>query len=99
MTSADDADTAPVRVELNFCGSVQGVGFRAETQRAARAHAVVGGVRNERDGSVRAIAEGSPESVDQFLAELDRTMGRLIRERTVDRRAATGEFTRFEIWQ
>ncbi len=49
------------RLEMRIHGRVQGVFFRAETRRAARAVGTVGMVRNEPDGTVRVIAEG-PES-------------------------------------
>lgn len=53
-------------------GDVQGVGFRYFTLRAARSLGVVGRVRNLPDGSVEAIAEGSPGAIDSFMRELAR---------------------------
>ena len=56
-------------------GEVQGVGFRWFAQRAARATGVasgVGGVRNEDDSSVCAVAEGGTEALDRLGAELAR---------------------------
>jgi acylphosphatase len=47
------------RVELVVRGLVQGVNFRASTRDEARRLALVGWVRNEPDGSVRIVAEGS----------------------------------------
>ena len=47
-------------------GRVQGVGFRYFAIRAARQAGVTGTVRNLPDGSVEAIAEGSPTGVAQF---------------------------------
>ena len=44
-------------------GRVQGVAFRAETSREARAHGLAGFVRNLPDGSVEAVFEGDPEAV------------------------------------
>lgn len=58
----------PVRVRLVITGRVQGVGFRWACQREARAVGVAGWVRNVADGSVEAVAEGSPEAVDRFVA-------------------------------
>ena len=51
-------------------GEVQGVGFRYFAQRAAARHQVVGYVRNLPDGTVEALVEGSPESVEGFKHDL-----------------------------
>ncbi|HWP42559.1 MAG TPA: acylphosphatase [Blastocatellia bacterium] len=53
-------------------GRVQGVGFRYFAIRVARACGVTGTVRNLPDGSVEAIAEGSPSAVAEFRRELER---------------------------
>ena len=53
-------------------GAVQGVGFRMFALRSARDAGVRGGVRNEPDGSVTAVATGDAESLDRFGAELAR---------------------------
>ena len=44
-------------------GRVQGVYFRAQTQRAAALYGVSGWVRNKSDGSVELLAEGSKPDV------------------------------------
>ena len=51
-------------------GDVQGVGFRAFAARVARAAGVSGGVRNERDGSVTAVASGDEAAVASFAGSL-----------------------------
>lgn len=53
---------------LSIEGLVQGVGFRWAMVQAARAYAVVGWVRNRRDGTVEALIAG-PE--DDVLAVVD----------------------------
>lgn len=51
-------------------GDVQGVGYRFFAQRAAARHQVLGYVRNLRDGTVEALAEGPPEDVEEFKKDL-----------------------------
>lgn len=52
---------------VRYLGAVQGVGFRASTQRMAAGFAVKGWVKNEPDGSVAMIASGEAAEVDAFL--------------------------------
>lgn len=61
-----------VRRRFLISGKVQGVGFRHFTRQAARSLGLRGWVRNCRDGSVEAVAEGDPGSLDQFLEELQK---------------------------
>ncbi len=51
-------------------GTVQGVGYRFFTQRAAARHQVRGYVKNLNDGRVEAFAEGSEKSVEEFKHDL-----------------------------
>jgi acylphosphatase len=51
------------RAHLIISGRVQGVCFRAETQRAALRLGVTGWVRNKRDGTVEADVEGARKDV------------------------------------
>ena len=51
-------------------GDVQGVGYRFFAQRAAARHQVVGYVRNRRDGTVEAVAEGLANDVEEFKKDL-----------------------------
>ena len=57
-----------VRARVVISGRVQGVFFRAETQRAAEQAGVRGWVRNRADGTVEALFEGTKEAVDRVIA-------------------------------
>ncbi|HET7553536.1 MAG TPA: acylphosphatase [Gemmatimonadaceae bacterium] len=58
------------RYRLRVTGVVQGVGFRWFTLRAARRLELAGWVRNDADGSVEVLVEGSEGAVDRFVEEL-----------------------------
>ncbi len=54
-------------VSLTIKGRVQGVGFRYQTQNAARKFGIKGIVRNMPDGSVYAEACGKDRNIELFL--------------------------------
>lgn len=58
------------QLTARFQGRVQGVGFRATTADIAVNFAVVGHVRNMRDGSVELVAQGESEELARFLGEI-----------------------------
>ncbi len=60
----------PARVEATVHGLVQGVGFRFYVLRLADRLDLTGWVANERDGTVRCVAEGPRASLDRFLEAL-----------------------------
>ncbi|GAA0510636.1 MAG: acylphosphatase [Pigmentiphaga sp.] len=63
LDSSPSLETVIVRVT----GRVQGVGFRLATVRRAHMVGVGGWVRNNDDGSVEALVQGTPDQVDQML--------------------------------
>lgn len=54
--------------QIQIQGKVQGVWYRASTQRQARKLGLVGYVQNELDGSVFAVAQGNKESLQALVA-------------------------------
>jgi len=56
------------KVHVYISGRVQGVFFRAETQRAAVCLQLTGWVRNTEDGRVEAVFEGEDRDIDKMLA-------------------------------
>ena len=88
----------PERLEAVVRGRVQGVGFRYFALREGERLGLTGWVANEYDGSVRCVAEGSPEALDAFLEALREGPPAAIVERVVDRRGpGTGEFSGFGV--
>ena len=59
-------------VEVRVTGRVQGVWYRAWTEETARGHGLSGWVRNEADGSVRALLSGDAEAVDRMIEAMRR---------------------------
>jgi acylphosphatase len=55
---------------VHYAGDVQGVGFRATAAGIAKMHPVRGWVRNLPDGRVELLADGAPEAVAAFLADV-----------------------------
>jgi acylphosphatase len=58
------------RYRLRVTGVVQGVGFRWFTLRTARRLDLAGRVRNDVDGSVEVVVEGSDGAVERFIEAL-----------------------------
>lgn len=60
--------SGPIRTaHATIQGRVQGVGYRAWTERKAAELGLNGWVRNRRDGSVEAVFQGAPASVATMI--------------------------------
>ena len=57
-------------LHVRVTGVVQGVGYRAWMEQAARARGLNGWVRNRRDGSVEAVVAGDEAAADDMVAAL-----------------------------
>jgi acylphosphatase len=86
------------RVQMVVNGRVQGVFFRAATQREAKQLGLTGYVRNRVDGSVEIVAEGEEELVKSLLAWAQHGPSAARVDRVETRwRSYTGEFAEFRI--
>ena len=56
-----------IQMQVLITGIVQGVFFRAETEKAALDNNVTGWVKNLEDGSVETVLEGTKEDVDKVI--------------------------------
>jgi acylphosphatase len=85
------------RIRVLYSGRVQGVGFRWMVQHLSQGFVVTGFVRNQDDGTVELVAEGEAAELDRFRWAIAERMQGNIRDATVARTPATGQFARFEI--
>jgi acylphosphatase len=60
------------RLEATVYGHVQGVFFRDTTRSMAQERQLTGWVRNQRDGTVRVVAEGEEGALRELLSFLHR---------------------------
>ena len=91
-------DLSHFRLHAVIHGRVQGVGFRAFTQRKAVELDLTGWVRNRWDGSVETVAEGPRSSLEKFLKSLQRgPFAGTTREVKPDWQQAEDEFSSFRI--
>lgn len=82
-------------VLLRVRGSVQGVGFRAQVQRIARSLSIKGWVRNERDGSVSALAQGDGAGIEKFvfrIANIHDPFGADVEKVELEQKKQIGDF-------
>ncbi|MCL4447031.1 MAG: acylphosphatase [Thermoplasmatales archaeon] len=56
-----------MQCNVRFYGIVQGVGFRERTRRMAKGLNLKGWVKNLRDGSVEAMIQGEPDTVERLI--------------------------------
>ena len=87
----------PIRRIAYFNGNVQGIGFRYTACQIAKDHAVAGYVKNLLDGRVEIIAEGLPQDVDRFVANVEQIMKSYIEFTTSTDSTATAEYASFGI--
>ena len=86
------------RTHVYIRGRVQGVFFRAETERTASNLNLTGWVRNLMDGRVEAVFEGDDAVVDQMVAwcKIGPPAARVLQVLAADE-PYTGDFRHFSI--
>ena len=86
------------RLHVYISGRVQGVFFRAETQRTAKGFNLTGWVRNIADGHVEALFEGEDTNVDKMIAwcHIGPPAAR-VEEVLIEEKPYIGEFRDFSI--
>jgi acylphosphatase len=74
-----------IRRRYRYVGQVQGVGFRWTSQRIAMSLGVTGWVRNEDDGSVTLVLQGTQEQLGAFATKLAENLSHYARYTMADR--------------
>lgn len=85
------------RVEVEYSGNVQGVGFRFTAEEAASSYQVKGYVRNLANGGVELVAEGEEAKLKDYLDFIRREFDHRIDNISAQWLPPTGELKRFEI--
>ena len=86
------------RLHVYISGRVQGVFFRAETQRAAKGFNLTGWVRNMADGRVEVLFEGEDKNIDKMIAWCHiGPPAAQVQEVLIEEKSYTGEFNDFGI--
>lgn len=88
-----------VRVHIWVKGRVQGVGFRAHVEYAARKIGnITGWVRNVGYDTVETLAEGRRENIEQFIAMVkEGPRASRVDEAKIDWEAPNGEYNEFGV--
>ncbi|MBL3654882.1 acylphosphatase [Fulvivirga sp. 2943] len=84
-------------LNIRVIGKVQGVFFRANTQKRALEYGIQGWVRNESDGSVYVEAEGAEEQMERFVDWLHQGSDQSHVEEVVIEQSDFEDFKGFEI--
>ena len=80
-----------------FHGRVQGVGFRWTTRGVAANFAVTGFVRNQSDGTVELVVDGSNETIQQFVEAIEAALPGHVTHRDEEPFATSETFDTFAI--
>ena len=91
-------DMEKARAHIFISGRVQGVFFRAYTERAAQERAIKGWVMNTHDGRVEAVLEGEKEKVEDMIRWCHQgSPHSRVKEVSVDWEKYSGEFKDFSV--
>ncbi|WP_404363018.1 acylphosphatase [Marinobacter sp.] len=87
------------RWHLMINGNVQGVSYRAAAQSEAEKLHINGFAKNLSDGRVEVVAEGNPDSLEQFVDWCwEGSPAAEVEDVKIDKNQATGEFAKFSTY-
>ncbi|MHC4157781.1 MAG: acylphosphatase [Planctomycetota bacterium] len=80
-----------------FSGRVQGVGFRFIAHSIANRYRLAGFVRNQRDGTVEMVVQGTSEAIDECIADIKENFSGYIRETRIEEAPIESQYKEFKI--
>ena len=86
-----------VRINMNYQGRVQGVGFRWKVSQIAKSFPCTGYVKNLPDGSVELLVEGEKYEVQRMVETINQEMKGFWHDKTMDEREGDSHFGDFGI--
>ncbi len=87
-----------VEIHCVIIGQVQGVAYRTYVQEAATELELLGYVKNLLDGSVRVVAQGSPDALKSFVEYLhEGSLLSVVEGVAVDWRSPSATFSEFSL--
>ena len=89
--------TPDQRLHAQVVGRVQGVGFRFTAKSIASRHKINGWVKNLSNGKVEIDAEGTSETIGDFMQELTAEMKRYITNIETEELSDSGGYEGFQI--
>ncbi|WP_163526169.1 acylphosphatase [Halobacillus ihumii] len=72
------------RKQMVVHGRVQGVGFRATTEQIASQYSLTGWVKNNSDGTVEIVAEGSEQELASFIKVIEKGPSQFAKVQSLD---------------
>jgi acylphosphatase len=87
-----------VEIHCIVTGKVQGVAYRAYVQESATELELIGSVSNMTNGSVEVIAQGSPDTLKEFIEHLhEGSLMSRVEGVAVDWRSVDTTYTEFSV--
>ena len=86
-----------VRIQITYCGNVQGVGFRWNVMQIASSYSVTGYVKNLISGRVEMMVEGNKKEAFLMVAEVEDKLRGFWQSKETEERLGDPHFENFQV--
>ena len=86
-----------VRIQITYCGNVQGVGFRWNVMQIASSYSVTGYVKNLISGRVEMMVEGNKKEAFLMVAEVEDKLRDYWQSKETEERPGDPHFENFQV--